>query len=116
MQEKQTYTIDAADKILGRLASQVAVLLRGKDSPDFAPNKDSNRTVIIKNVNQIKFTGRKEEQKKYYHHSGYLGGLKEKPLKELFKENPEEVFRKAVWGMLPKNRLRNKIITRLKFQ
>jgi large subunit ribosomal protein L13 len=116
MSEKQTYTIDAKDQILGRLASQVAVLLRGKNDPDFAPNKDSGNTVIIKNVDKIRFTGRKDKQKKYYHHSGYLGGLKEKPLKELFEEKPEEVFKKAVWGMLPKNRMRSKMIIRLKFQ
>jgi len=72
-------------------------------------------SVVVKNVEKLKFSGKKMEQKKYYHHSGYLGGLKEKPLKVLFKENPPEVLRKAVLGMLPKNRLRAKMIKRLKF-
>lgn len=113
--ERKTHTIDATNKVLGRLATEVAILLRGKHKPDFAPYKEMGDFVMIKNVDKIKFTGKKMEQKKYYRHSGYLGGLKTTPLKKLFERNPGEVLRKAVWGMLPKNRLRAKQIQRLKF-
>jgi large subunit ribosomal protein L13 len=112
--ERKTHTIDAAGKVLGRLASEIAVLLRGKQKPDFVPYKDMGDFVVVKNVEKIKITGKKLEQKKYYRHSGYLGGLKEIPLKTLFKERPAEVFKKAVLGMLPKNKLRAKMIKRLK--
>jgi large subunit ribosomal protein L13 len=115
MMERKTHTIDATDKILGRLAAQIAVLLRGKNKADFAPNKDIGDFVVIKNVEKIRVSGKKMEQKKYYHHSGYLGGLKEVPFKTLFKERPEEVFKRAVFGMLPKNKLRAEQIKRLKF-
>jgi len=112
--KRETYTIDATDKVLGRLASEVAVLLRGKHKSDFAPYKDIGDFVIIKNVKNLKITGKKMEQKEYFRHSGFLGGVKFTPLKKLFKENPAEVFRKAVYGMLPKNKLRAKMIKRLK--
>lgn len=114
--KRETHTTDATDKILGRLATEIVLLLRGKQKPDFAPNKDIGDFVVVKNVDKLKFSGKKMEQKKYYHHSGYLGGLKELPLKKLFKERPSEVLRKAVWGMLPKNKLRAKQIKRLKFK
>ena len=114
--KRDTHTIDATNKILGRLATQIAVLLRGKQKPDFVPYKDVGDFVIIKNVDKIKFTGKKMEQKKYYHHSGYLGGLKEVPLKKLFQADPAEVLRRAVWGMLPKNKLRAEQIKKLRFQ
>src|SRR4030042_5373004 len=104
--KRKTYTIDAENKILGRLASQIAVLLRGKNKPDFAPHKDSGSFVLIKNVEKIKFSGKKMEQKKYYRHSGYLGNLKETPIKKIFDKNPGEILKKAVYGMLPKNKLR----------
>jgi large subunit ribosomal protein L13 len=97
------------------LASKIAILLRGKHKPNFVSHKDMGDFVVVKNVEKIKFSGKKKEQKKYYHHSGYLGGLKEKPLKTLFEENPEKVLEKAVYGMLPKNKLRAKQIKRLKF-
>jgi len=114
--ERKTHTIDATGKVLGRLAAEIAVLLRGKHKPDFAPYKDEGDFVVVKNIGKLKFTGKKIEQKKYYRHSGYLGGLKEKSLKELLKENPSEILKKAVWGMLPGNKLREKIIQRLKFE
>ena len=104
--ERKTHTIDATDKVLGRLAVEIALLLRGKQKADFAPYKDIGDIVIVKNVAKLKFTGRKAKQKKYYRHSGYLGGLKEITLEKLFEKNPEEVLRKAVFGMLPKNKLR----------
>ena len=113
---RKTHTIDATGKVLGRLAVEIAVLLRGKHKRDFVPYKDMGDFVIIKNVDKIKFTGKKMDQKKYYRHSGYLGSLKEVPLKKLFERNPAEVLRKAVWGMLPKNKLRKGQIKRLKFE
>ena len=114
--ERKTHTIDATDKVLGRLAAEIGVLLRGKQRPDFLPNLDSGDFVVVKNVAQIKITGRKMEQKKYYRHSGYPGGLKETPLKKLFERSPTEVLRKAVFGMLPRNKLRAEQIKRLKFE
>lgn len=114
--ERQTHIIDATNKVLGRLASQIAVILRGKHKKNFDPAKDMGDFVIVKNVNKMKISGKKVEKKKYYRHSGYLGGLKEISLKKLFKENPAEVLKKAVYGMLPKNRLRKKIIKRLQFE
>jgi len=114
--ERKAHIIDASDKILGRLATQIAVLLRGKQKRDFVPYKDMGDFVTIKNVDKIKLTGKKAEQKIYYHHTGYLGGLEETPFKKLFKERPTEVLKKAVFGMLPKNKLRAKQIKRLKFQ
>ncbi|MCX6759273.1 MAG: 50S ribosomal protein L13 [Candidatus Nealsonbacteria bacterium] len=114
--QREIHTIDAAEKVLGRLAAEIAVLLRGKHKSDFAPYKDIGDVVIVKNVARLKFTGKKMEQKKYYRHSGYLGGLKEISLKKLFEKNPSEVFKKAVFGMLPNNKLRAKMIKRLKFE
>jgi large subunit ribosomal protein L13 len=114
MENRKTHNIDATNKILGRLASQIAVLLRGKHKPDFAPHKDIGDFVVVKNIDKIKFSGKKMNQKIYYHHSGYLGGLKEISLEKLFKEKPDVVLKKAVFGMLPKNKLRAKQIKRLK--
>lgn len=112
---RQTHTIDATDKVLGRLASEIAILLRGKQKPDFVPYKNMGDIVVIKNIEKIKITGKKMEKKIYYRYSGYPGGLKETPLKRLFKTKPEEVLKKAVYGMLPKNKLRAKQIKRLQF-
>ncbi|MCX7779135.1 MAG: 50S ribosomal protein L13 [Patescibacteria group bacterium] len=109
------YTIDAANKPLGRLASQIATLLIGKHKTGFVPYKDLGDIVLVKNIEKIKFTGKKLEQKKYYHHTGYPGGLKTKKLKELFEKNPKEVLIRAVSRMLPKNKLRKFRIKRLKF-
>jgi len=114
--EHKIHTIDAKDEILGRLASRVATLLSGKHKPDFVRYKDMGDTVVIENVNQVKISGKKIAKKQYYHHTGYIGKLKAKPLKILLKENPAEVLKKAVWGMLPKNKLRAKMIKRLKFK
>jgi large subunit ribosomal protein L13 len=116
MPERKTYTIDASGKILGRLASEITILLRGKHKPSFQPNEDAGDFVIVKNVSEIRVTGKKMEQKKYYHHSGYLGGLKEISLKELFAKDPAQVLRIAVSKMLPRNKLRRKQIKRLKFE
>jgi len=114
--KRQTHTIDAQDRVLGRLATEIAVLLRGKGKPDFQPNQDMGDFVVVKNVDKIKVTGKKMEQKKYYRHTGYLGGLKETPLKKVFDSRPDEVLKRTVWGMLPKNKLRAEQIKRLKCQ
>ena len=113
--ERKIHTIDASGRVLGRLAVEVAILLRGKHRPDFAPNKDMGDIVIVKNVAKLKVTGKKMDQKKYFRHSGYLGSLKETPLKTLFKKDPVQVLKKAVFGMLPKNKLRARMIKRLRF-
>ncbi len=114
--ETKTHTINAEGKILGKLAVEVSLLLRGKDKPGYAPHKDMGDVVIIKNVEKMKFTGKKLAQKKYYRHSGYLGSLKETVLEDLLKKKPNEVLRKAVVGMLPRNKLSNQLINRLKFE
>lgn len=115
MKEKRgTHIIDATGKVLGRLAAEVALLLRGKHKPSFYPHKDEGDFVIVKNVEKMRFTGKKMEKKIYYRHSGYMGGLKTTPLKRIFKKDPGKVLKIAVWGMLPKNRLRAKMIKRLK--
>ena len=98
------------------MASKIAILLQGKHKPNFVPYKDEGDFVIVKNVAQMKITGKKRNQKVYYHHSGYLGGLKEIPMKKILAQKPSEVLRRAVLGMLPKNKLRAKQIKRLKFE
>jgi len=110
--KREKHIIDAANQPLGRLAVSVALLLRGKNKPEFEPYKDVGDFVVVENIDQITFSGKKQDQKVYYRHSGYLGGLKEKSLDVLFQERPEEVLRKAIWGMLPKNKLRGDQINR----
>ena len=92
--KRETHIIDAKGKVLGRLATKIALLLRGKNKPDFFPHKDTGDFVVVKNVGEIKITGKKIDNKKYYHHTGYMGGLKEMPLKKLLKNNPSEVLKK----------------------
>lgn len=114
--ERKTHIIDARGKSLGRLASQITVLLVGKHKPEYDPSKDLGDIVVVKNVDKMKFTGKKLEKKKYYWHTGYLGGLKERTLKQMLQKDPKKVLKLAVLGMLPKNRLRKKRIKRLKFE
>lgn len=116
MEQRKTHTIDASGKVLGRLAVKIAVLLRGKNKPDFVPNRDMGDLVIVKNATKIKLTGKKSEKKIYYHHTGYLGGLKEISIKKLSEKDFTAVLKKAVFGMLPKTRLRPKQIKRLKIE
>ena len=99
------HLIDAADRPLGRLATEVATLLRGKHKPAFHPSQDVGDYVVVVNASKVAVTGRKLEQKVYYRHSGHLGNLKETTLKELLAKRPERVIEHAVRGMLPKNRL-----------
>ena len=114
--KREQHIIDATDKVLGRLATQVAVLLRGKSKIGFAPYKDMGDFVTIKNIDKLKFTGNKFHDKIYYRHSLYMGGLKKPKMKEVIaKKGTSEVFKKAVMGMLTKNKLRAKQINRLRF-
>jgi large subunit ribosomal protein L13 len=112
--ERQWWLIDADGRILGRLATRVANLLRGKNKPQYVDFMDTGDFVVVINAEKIKVTGKKLEQKKYYSHTGYPGGIKEKSLGELMDKKPEEVIRKAVWGMLPKNKLNRAIHKKLK--
>ena len=112
--ERRWHVIDASDVVLGRLASHAANLLRGKHKPTFAPHVDTGDFVIVVNAEKISVTGNKLADKKYYRHSGYPGGLKVRTLAEQLERRPEEVIRKAVKGMLPRNRLARKQLTKLK--
>jgi large subunit ribosomal protein L13 len=106
--------VDAEDKILGRLATQIAMRLRGKHKPEFAPHVDNGDFVVVLNADKIRVTGNKLNAKKYYRHSGYPGGIKETGLREMLATKPEEVIRKAVRGMLPKNSLGRQLLKKLK--
>ena len=110
------HQIDATNQPLGRLASRIAQILRGKASPKFQPYILPDEKVVVENTDKIRFTGHKLEQKKYYHYSGYPGGLRERKVKNVFEKNPKEVLRRAVLGMLPKNRLRKEMIKNLQFR
>ena len=103
--DKRWRVVDAADQPLGRLATQVAIALRGKDKPTFTPFLDMGDFVIITNAAKVKLTGQKVTQKLYRRHTGYLGGLKEVRLDEQLAKHPDRVLRAAVWGMMPKGRL-----------
>lgn len=108
------YVVDASGAILGRLASAVAARLRGKHSPLFTPHVDTGDFVIVINADKIRLTGKKWVQKLYQRHSGYIGGLKTASAKELMEKRPEELIRRAVKGMLPKNKLGSRLYTKLK--
>lgn len=112
--ERKWYVVDATDMVLGRLASQVAAVLRGKNKPTFTPNVDTGDYVIIINASKVRLTGKKLEQKYYRYHTGYIGGLKEVQYKKLMAEKPEFAVRNAVKGMLPKNAIGRQMITKLK--
>jgi len=106
--------VDAEGIVLGRLATQVAARLRGKHNPFFTPHADTGDWVVVVNADKVVLTGRKWEQKTYYHHSGYIGGLKEITAGKLIEKRPEDLVRFAVKGMLPKNRLGRKLFKKLK--
>lgn len=112
--EKKWWLVDAQGKTLGRLATEVAVLLRGKKKPHFAPYLDCGDFVVVVNAEKVNVTGKKLESKKYYSHSLYPGGLKVKTLKELLEKKPEQVIQKAVWGMVPKGKLGRAVYKKLK--
>ncbi len=112
--EKKWHLIDAKDKVLGRLASEIAVLLRGKNKPIFTPHMDAGDYVVVVNADKVILTGDKLEKKIYYHHSGYVGGLKKTPAKEMLLKRPTNLIKFAVKGMLPKNSLGRRQLTKLK--
>jgi large subunit ribosomal protein L13 len=112
--EQKWWLVNAEGKILGRLATEVADLLRGKKKPMFTSHLDTGDFVVVVNAEKIKVTGRKLDQKTYYSHSQYPGGLKEETLKDLLERKPEEVIKKAVWGMIPKGKLGRAIYKKLK--
>jgi large subunit ribosomal protein L13 len=111
---REWYIVDAEGQTLGRLATQIADRLRGKGKPVFTPHVDTGDFVVVINAEKIAVTGKKLEQKMYYRHSGYPGGLTTRPLREQLERRPTEVLRKAVKGMLPRNRLSRQQLTKLK--
>ncbi|KUJ94992.1 MAG: large subunit ribosomal protein [Desulfonauticus sp.] len=108
------YVVNAEGKTLGRLATEIATRLRGKHKPEFAPHLDCGDFIVVVNAEKVSVTGRKLEQKKYYWHTGYPGGIKSRTLEEMLANKPEDVILKAVKGMLPKNRLGRKLLKKLK--
>lgn len=112
--ERGWYIVDAEGKTLGRLASQIAAILRGKHKPQFSPSVDVGDFVVVVNAEKIRVTGRKMQQKKYYRHSGYPGGLREIKLADQLERHPTRVIKAAVKGMLPRNRLGRKMFKKLK--
>ena len=111
--ERKWYVIDAEDKTLGKIASEVASILRGKKKPIYTPHVDTGDYVIVINAEKVRVTGKKEEQKIYKSHSGYPGGLKETTLRELRAKKPEEIIRHAVKGMMPKGKLGRQMFKKL---
>ena len=111
--ERKWYVVDATDMTLGRLASEVAKVLRGKNKPTFTPHIDTGDYVIVVNAEKVKVTGKKLDQKIYYHHSDYVGGMKETTLREMLAKKPEKVIELAVKGMLPKGPLGREMYTKL---
>ena len=111
--DRKWYVVDATDMTIGRLASEVAKVLRGKNKPIFTPHIDCGDNVIVINAEKIKVTGKKMDQKVYYHHSDYVGGLKEATLREKLEKKPEQVIELAVKGMLPKGPLGRQMFTKL---
>ncbi|MBI4127050.1 MAG: 50S ribosomal protein L13 [Deltaproteobacteria bacterium] len=105
--------VDVENKILGRVASEIANLLRGKDRPTFNPHDDCGSFVVVVNASKIKMTGKKLTNEILYHHTGYLGGLKKQTPGDLLSKNPDRLLRDTVWGMLPKNKLSRRLLTKL---
>lgn len=112
--KREWHVVDASGQILGRTATEIAILLRGKHKPQFTPHMDTGDFVVVVNAEKIRVTGKKMEQKIYYRHSGYLGGLKEMNLETLLARKPEEAIMKAVKGMLPRNKLGKVMLKKLK--
>ena len=110
------YTIDAKNKILGRVATEIAIILQGKKDPKYNPRLPGTDNVLITNASKISVSGKKAKQKVYYHHTGYVGNLKEITYEKMFAKSPERVITKAVYNMLPKNRLRTPRLKRLKIE
>ena len=112
--ERKWYVVDAKDKILGRLATEIAQRLRGKHKPTFSPFIDNGDFIIVTNADRIQLTGKKWDDKKYYRHTGYMGGIKESTARELLEKQPTDLITKAVKGMLPKNKIGRAQLKKLK--
>lgn len=112
--EHKWYVVDATDQVVGRLAANVAAVLRGKNKPTFTPNVDTGDYVVIINAEKVRLTGNKENQKVYTHHTGYPGGLKEVSYKKMLADHPERILEKAIKGMLPHNTLGRQMYRKLK--
>ncbi len=112
--ERNWFVVDAQQKVLGRLASEVAIRLRGKHKPNYSTFQDTGDFVVVVNAEKIRLTGKKMDDKKYYNHSGYMGGLRERTAKEVLAQRPEEIIYLAVKGMLPKNTLGRAQLKKLK--
>jgi large subunit ribosomal protein L13 len=112
--QRQWYVVDAQGKVLGRMASEIAKVLRGKNKPIFTPNADAGDFVIVINARGVKLTGKKLQQKVYYRHTEYPGGIRERTAEKMLQEKPQDLVLLAVKGMLPKNRLSKKLVTKLK--
>ena len=112
--EKKWLLLDASDKTLGRLSAKISSILMGKNKPQYTPHNDLGDYIVVINAEKVKVTGNKDIQKKYYRHSGYPGGLKSSTFSEIIEKNPEDIILKAVKGMLPKNKLSNSMISKLK--
>ena len=112
--QKDWYVVDLEDKVLGRAATEIARVLRGKHKAIFTPSVDTGDFVIVINADKVRLTGNKLSQKMYYHHSGFVGGIKSISAEKLLEKKPEELIRKAVKGMLPKNRLGRQMFKKLK--
>jgi large subunit ribosomal protein L13 len=112
--QRDWYVVDAEGQVLGRLATQIATLLRGKHKPTFTPSLDGGDFVVVVNAEKIRVTGHKSEQKMYYRHSGYPGGLREIPYKEMLRKHPQRILYFAVKGMLPKNRMGRQLLKKLR--
>lgn len=112
--QRQWYLVDAQGQVLGRMASEIAKILRGKNKPLFTPNADAGDFVIVVNAKGIRLTGRKLEKKIYYRHTEYPGGIRQRTAAKMLDEKPEDLVRLAVKGMLPKNRLSRRLVTKLK--
>lgn len=112
--EHKWYVVDASGKVLGRMASQIAKYLRGKHKPEYTPHADAGDYIVVINASDVKVTGNKAEDKVYYRHSGYPGGIKETTFEKLIVKNPREVIERAVKGMLPKNPLGRAMLRKLK--
>lgn len=112
--EPKWYVLDATDVVLGRAASRIAMVLRGKHRPSFTPHADTGDFVVIVNAEKVHLSGKKLDDKKYYWHSHYPGGIKERTAAQMLVSKPDELWQRAVWGMLPKNRLSRQLIKKLK--
>ena len=112
--ERKWYVVDAAQAVLGRISTQIATILRGKNKPTFTPHVDTGDFVVVINADKVKLTGRKETDKLYHHHTGWVGGLVTKTAAEIREKAPEDLIKKAVWGMLPHGPLGRQMFKKLK--